>query len=244
MKHIREVKDILQSLEDDRFYQSPDMSKMLCWQQAVRLGISDSFLAELRQDRSINGKFTFETYLNLFVDLLLIEKHGADVFVLSRTMKHDSLDTTIDINALRLAFRDVRFPLPYQIFPGSPDNTEEFIEYNRKHNSPADISDGPIEIELSEIQKTVDELNQGATRPPAEKGHTPQQPTKQTPEALIDVLRAQGVRDAKALAVKAKEQFPGLSYQKIGALLPANPGTHVSASTDISRGKRLLGKKK
>jgi len=47
------------------------------------------------------------------------------------------------------------------------------------------------------------------------------------PEALITKLRGEGVTDTKGLAAEVDKHFPGLSFAKLGELLPATPGATV-----------------
>lgn len=63
------------------------------------------------------------------------------------------------------------------------------------------------------------------------------------PESLITTLRENGVTDTKELAAEVDKHFPGLSYAKLGKLLPATSGAMVSYEGQKSQGQRLRGKK-
>lgn len=64
-----------------------------------------------------------------------------------------------------------------------------------------------------------------------------------TPEQYIARLRSEGFEEQSDIAIRLKEQFPLLSDAKVGALLPARPGTVVGYAARRDRGRRLLGKK-
>lgn len=66
-----------------------------------------------------------------------------------------------------------------------------------------------------------------------------------SPEAFLAQLRIQGITDPYELAARLDEVFPGqISDAKLGAMLPARPGTVISWAGRRSRGQRLRRKRK
>ena len=69
-------------------------------------------------------------------------------------------------------------------------------------------------------------------------------PTILTPDGMVKQFQNEGI-PVKEIVRRLDEFFtsPRISNAKLGRLLPANPGTVVSAETARSQGKRLRGKK-
>lgn len=95
--------------------------------------------------------------------------------------------------------------------------------------------------EIERLQSRMDGHNVGSPLPVALGDGEPCGAS--TPEALVSKLRAAGVTDNMKLAASVDEHFPGLSYAKLGELLPANPGATIGYDGKKSQGQRLRLKK-
>ena len=232
MKHFRYAAELANALEHDRFYRSIDMARMLFWQQCVRMGINDDLMYSIRQWRSVYGQYTLETYINSFIDAVIVEDDDVEKFKTTRNMPNNE---AVGVDVLRRAFREIRFPLPVAIFPGAHDNTEAFLE----HVKPCDITPGPCAAELEEIRQAVDELNSSHANDPEIK------PTlniveeqNESLKSYVESLRANGLGD-RDVAKKLKNKKVTLS--EIGRLL-RKEGEFDSEEANRKRAQRLLAK--